>query len=186
MGDRNGTGNRTRHMRRRVVPDLPDQPAARPRAADLLEPAGGLDRELDLDRDRQCGIGGKQHEVRTPQPRPPVGQLAEPRACDRGAGLELGGAQSRLPPHLATARGAQARPPGAHTAPNAASSRHRPAPGRAARARPTPAPPWSRCTTPAGRRRVATGRAGHSRRAGQGAGRRPCARHRSGPSRPGR
>src|SRR5690242_15512883 len=53
------------------VEDACDVPAARPRAADRLQPPGRLERELDLDRDRVLGRGrrGEQDEV-GPVPQP--------------------------------------------------------------------------------------------------------------------
>src|SRR4051812_3658000 len=99
--DRNGTGNGTRNVRRGVVADLRDQAAARPRPADRLQPAGGLDRQLELDRHRQRPIGGKQHEIGPAQPGTPVRQRAPLCARDGLAGLAFGGAQPRLPPDLA-------------------------------------------------------------------------------------
>jgi hypothetical protein len=78
-------------VRRRVVTDLADDPAARPRTTDRLQPACGLDRQLDLDRHRQRGIG-KQLEIRPAQQRPAVRQPATLGAGDRLAGLPFRGA----------------------------------------------------------------------------------------------
>src|SRR3712207_8420393 len=47
-------------FRSRVVADLRDDPAARPRSADRLEPPRALHRQLDLDRHRRGNVG-KQH-----------------------------------------------------------------------------------------------------------------------------
>jgi hypothetical protein len=73
--------------------------AARPRPADRLQPPSALDRQLDLQRNR-CGIGGKQHQIRAPQPGPAVWKYTELGAGDRPTGLELGRAQPRLAPDL--------------------------------------------------------------------------------------
>jgi hypothetical protein len=162
-----GAGNGTRDVRRRVVADLRDDPAARSRPADRLEPPGALDGELTSTAFGSAVSGNSTRSGRRNRGRPSgaVPSSALAMACSASSSA----ARRRGSPQTPRARRARAGRRAASTLPNAAWSPRRRAPARVAVSRPTPSRPWSPCTAPAARTRGAAATARRGRRAPEAA-----------------
>jgi hypothetical protein len=86
-------------VRRDEIEDAGDAAGARPAAADVKQPRGRLDGELDLDRDRRCDlwIAWPEHEIGPMTQWPLLGAGADLGACQRATLLALLTAQLSLP-----------------------------------------------------------------------------------------